>query len=116
MHRYLSAISARLGRFELGNDGPIVEMLDEILDSDQFVGVLNECDALLITSITWCLRWAFLFHLKVGWSGGWLRKRYCESWQTTLLVLESARCYKPHMFLAFLQTTPRTWVRTRALG
>ncbi|UIZ28931.1 hypothetical protein KXD40_007205 [Peronospora effusa] len=40
-------MSLELKRLELGNDGPMVEILDEILDSDQFVDVLDECDALL---------------------------------------------------------------------
>ncbi|CAI5705089.1 unnamed protein product [Peronospora farinosa] len=40
-------MSLELKRLELGNDGPIVELLDETLDSDQFVNVLDECDALL---------------------------------------------------------------------
>ncbi|KAI9981767.1 hypothetical protein PInf_009537 [Phytophthora infestans] len=40
-------MSLELKRLELGNEGPIVEVLDEILDGDQFVDVLDECDALL---------------------------------------------------------------------
>ncbi|KAG6972331.1 hypothetical protein JG687_00001494, partial [Phytophthora cactorum] len=40
-------MSLELKRLELGNEGPNVEALDEILDSDQFVDVLDECDALL---------------------------------------------------------------------
>ncbi|KAK1946350.1 hypothetical protein P3T76_001903 [Phytophthora citrophthora] len=40
-------MSLELKRLELGDDEPIVKILDEILDSDQFVDVLDECDALL---------------------------------------------------------------------
>ncbi|KAI9910358.1 hypothetical protein PsorP6_010207 [Peronosclerospora sorghi] len=40
-------MSLELKRLELGDNGPIAELLDEILDCDQFVDVLDECDALL---------------------------------------------------------------------
>ncbi|CAH0519298.1 unnamed protein product [Peronospora belbahrii] len=40
-------MSLELKRLEMGNDKPMVEMLDKILDSDQFVDVMDECDALL---------------------------------------------------------------------
>ncbi|KAL4150964.1 hypothetical protein PRNP1_010350 [Phytophthora ramorum] len=40
-------MSLELKRLELGNDNPAAEMLDELLESDQFVDVLDECDALL---------------------------------------------------------------------
>ncbi|KAI9918934.1 hypothetical protein PsorP6_011514 [Peronosclerospora sorghi] len=40
-------MSLELKRFELGDDGPVAQLLDEILDSDQFVDILDECDALL---------------------------------------------------------------------
>ncbi|RQM14524.1 hypothetical protein DD237_003146 [Peronospora effusa] len=40
-------MSLELKRLELGNDGPMVEILDEILNNDQFVDILDECDALL---------------------------------------------------------------------
>ncbi|KAE9035103.1 hypothetical protein PR002_g7757 [Phytophthora rubi] len=40
-------MSLEMKRLEVGNDEPLVDMLDEILDNDQFVDVLDECDALL---------------------------------------------------------------------
>eukprot|EP00644_Phytophthora_capsici_P009382 jgi/Phyca11/543907/estExt2_Genewise1Plus.C_PHYCAscaffold_130295 len=40
-------MSLELKRLELGDDGPIAKVLDEILDGDQYVDVLDECDALL---------------------------------------------------------------------
>ncbi|KAG1697926.1 hypothetical protein DVH05_015410 [Phytophthora capsici] len=40
-------MSLELKRLELGDDGPITKVLDEILDGDQYVDVLDECDALL---------------------------------------------------------------------
>ncbi|GMF56711.1 unnamed protein product [Phytophthora fragariaefolia] len=40
-------MSLELKRLEVSKHDPIVEALDEILDSDKFVDVLDECDALL---------------------------------------------------------------------
>ncbi|KAE9317256.1 hypothetical protein PF008_g18790 [Phytophthora fragariae] len=40
-------MSLELKRLELGDKNPTVKTLDAILDSDQFVDVLDECDALL---------------------------------------------------------------------
>uniref|UniRef100_A0AAV1V4W0 ubiquitinyl hydrolase 1 n=1 Tax=Peronospora matthiolae TaxID=2874970 RepID=A0AAV1V4W0_9STRA len=40
-------MSLELKRLESGNDDPAVEILDAILDSNQFVDVLDECDAIL---------------------------------------------------------------------
>ena len=40
-------MSLELKRLALGNDDSTVEMLDEILGRDQFVDVLDECDAIL---------------------------------------------------------------------
>ncbi|EGZ11143.1 hypothetical protein PHYSODRAFT_520653 [Phytophthora sojae] len=40
-------MSLELKRLEVGNDESLAKALDEILDNDQFVDVLDECDALL---------------------------------------------------------------------
>ncbi|ETK77423.1 hypothetical protein L915_16303 [Phytophthora nicotianae] len=40
-------MSLELKRLELGSEGRIAETLGEILDGDQFVDILDECDALL---------------------------------------------------------------------
>ncbi|EGZ11162.1 hypothetical protein PHYSODRAFT_337908 [Phytophthora sojae] len=40
-------MSLELKRLEIGTTNPIVKTLDAILESDQFVDVLDECDALL---------------------------------------------------------------------
>ena len=41
-------MSLELKRLELGNEDPAVGILDEILDRNQFVDVLDECDAILL--------------------------------------------------------------------
>ncbi|KAF1783817.1 Protein of unknown function DUF3645 [Phytophthora cactorum] len=48
-------MSLELKRLELGNEGPNVEALDEILDSDQFVDVLDDATLYCTTSTTWCM-------------------------------------------------------------